>query len=169
MGWLFYSDLLYLLSLLLGAWWRLLCSNQFLVIGFLILRLASVSWSWAVVVNLFVVWCCRSLHPHYVSLDFWFLFQICWDLQLSWLLLRRRCRVGGLGIVWMLVLVSVLVDWTQMLWPEMALNLLFSFTANCWCVGFYCVGCRSAVPHLSKPHSSLFLLFGFTPVRGCAG
>jgi hypothetical protein len=43
----------------------------------------------------------------------------------------------------MLVLVSVLVDWTQMLWPEMALNLLFSFTANCWRVGLYSVGCRS--------------------------
>jgi hypothetical protein len=35
----------------------------------------------------------------------------------------------------------VLVDWTQTVWPEMAVNLLFSHS-KLWCVGFYRVGGR---------------------------
>jgi hypothetical protein len=95
------------------------------------------------VVDLYVV-SVVVLRPHYVGPDLWFHFrsvEICTFLDCCF---AAAAAVPLYRLAWDCLEVGsslVLVDWTQTVWPEMAVNLLFSHS-KLWCVGFYRVGGR---------------------------
>jgi hypothetical protein len=136
---------------LLGSWWRLVCSNHDLVIGLMILGGGCGSLHGE---------CCRSLHPYCVDLDFWFLSDLLrsavllivaspppclWSWDCCCLISDVMARNGSVFVVFLYSKLSV------------------RGFLPCWRL------IRSPFHTSANAHSSLFLLFGFAPVCGFAG